>query len=222
MVLLPGADLSLSDLRPALDCRAAAPGGASRNTASAVLVLLRQPERLLSARRILRRALACGTRHLVGMRNSMSSFRITRSMAAIILLVGGCVAPPIGPTVPVMPAPNKPFEVFRYDQASCMDYASHQVAGGAQLANNQQVLTGVAGTLLGAGLGAAIGGGRGAAIGAASGALAGTTMGAGSAEMAQMSLQQRYDLGYAQCMYAHGNQVPGFAPIVPPPPPPFG
>jgi hypothetical protein len=27
-----------------------------------------------------------------------------------------------------------------------------------------------------------------------------------------MSLQQRYDLAYAQCMYARGNQVPGFAP----------
>lgn len=142
---------------------------------------------------------------------------------ATLLLLAGCVAPPMGPTIPVMPAPNKPFDVFRQDQAMCMDYASQGVSGGAQAANNQQVLTGVAGTVLGAGLGAAVGGGRGAGIGAATGATAGTIAGFGPAQMAQMSLQQRYDLYYAQCMYAHGDQVPGFAPsYVPPPPPPPG
>jgi hypothetical protein len=30
--------------------------------------------------------------------------------------------------------------------------------------------------------------------------------------MAGMSLQQQYDVYYAQCMYARGNQVPGFSP----------
>ncbi len=141
---------------------------------------------------------------------------------ASLLLLSGCVTPPMGPTIPVMPAPNKPFDVFRQDQSTCMDFASQQVAGGAQAANNQQVLTGVAGTVLGAGLGAAIGGGRGAAVGAAEGATVGTVAGVGPAQMAQMSLQQRYDMFYAQCMYAHGDQVPGFAPAyaAPPPPPP--
>jgi outer membrane lipoprotein SlyB len=139
------------------------------------------------------------------------------------LLLGGCVQTPTAPTIPVMPAPNKPFDVFRADQATCMNFASDQVAGAAQAANTSQVLTGVAGTVLGAGLGAAIGGGRGAAIGAASGATAGTIAGFGPAQMSQMSLQQRYDMFYAQCMYAHGNQVPGFAPsYAPPPPPPPG
>jgi hypothetical protein len=34
-------------------------------------------------------------------------------------------------------------------------------------------------------------------------------------------LQRRYDWTYEQCMYAKGNQVPGYAPVsVPPPPPP--
>ena len=150
----------------------------------------------------------------------MSSFTINRAALAAILLVSGCVVPPMGPTIPVMPAPNKPFEVFRDDQAICKDYASQQVGGEAQRANNQQVLTGVAGTILGAGLGAAVGGGRGAAIGAASGAVAGTMVGAGGAQQAQMSLQQRYDLAYAQCMYSRGDQVPGFAPAYAPPPPP--
>jgi uncharacterized protein YcfJ len=147
----------------------------------------------------------------------MSQLKV--AFAALVLL-GGCVAPPMGPTVPVMPAPNKPFDVFRQDQSSCMDFASQQVAGGAQAANNQQVLTGVGGTILGAGLGAAIGGGRGAAIGAAEGATVGTVAGFGPAQMAQMSLQQRYDMFYAQCMYAHGDQVPGFTPAYAPPPPP--
>jgi hypothetical protein len=41
--------------------------------------------------------------------------------------------------------------------------------------------------------------------------------GAVAAQQAQMSPQQRYDLAYTQCMYARGNQVPGFAP-----PPPRG
>jgi hypothetical protein len=34
-----------------------------------------------------------------------------------------------------------------------------------------------------------------------------------------MSLQQQFDVMYGECMMAHGNQVPGFAP--PPGAPPF-
>lgn len=138
----------------------------------------------------------------------------------VLVLLCGCVTPPLSATIPVMPAPNKPFEVFRADQAMCMDYANQQVASGALQANNQQVLTGVAATVLGAGLGAALGGGRGAAIGAAEGATVGAVAGFGPAQIAQMSLQQRYDMFYAQCMYAHGDQVPGFGPPYAPPPPP--
>src|SRR5208283_385241 len=112
---------------------------------------------------------------------------------------------PMGPTVAVMPAPGKPFDVFQGDQAVCKGFASNQVQGGAQQANNRQVGTAVVGTLLGAGLGAAIGGGRGAAIGAGAGALGGTAVGAGPAQGAEASLQQRYDIAYSQCMYARGN-----------------
>src|ERR1019366_7187506 len=130
----------------------------------------------------------------------MSNVRPVTTIVAAALLLAGCVTPPLGPTVSVMPAPGKPFEVFQQDQAVCRQYADQQVAGGAEQANNQQLLTGVGGTLLGAGLGAAIGGGRGAAIGAASGAVAGTAIGAGPAQYAQMSLQQRYDIAYSQCM----------------------
>jgi uncharacterized protein YcfJ len=140
-------------------------------------------------------------------------FRVLSAvMIAPLLLLDGCAQTPMGPTVAVMPAPGKPFDVFQTDQAVCKQFADSQVAGGAQAANNQQVGTAVLGTVLGAGLGAAIGGGRGAAIGAASGALGGTAIGAGPASQANMSLQQRYDIAYAQCMYTRGNQVPGFSP----------
>lgn len=147
--------------------------------------------------------------------------RSSKAQAAIIgslLLLNACASEPLGPTVPVMPAPGKPFDVFQSDQALCKQYASSQVQGGAQQANNQQVGAAVIGTLLGAGLGAAIGGGRGAAIGAGAGALGGTAVGSGPAAQAQYSLQDRYNLGYAQCMYSRGNQVPGYQPPGPPPP----
>ena len=138
--------------------------------------------------------------------------RLSSAILAPLLLLSACVSEPMGPTVGVMPAPNKPFDVFQGDQAVCKQFASDQVQGGAQQANNQQVGTAVIGTLLGAGLGAAIGGGQGAAIGAGAGALGGTAVGAGPAEGAQYSLQQRYDLAYSQCMYSRGNQVPGYMP----------
>jgi hypothetical protein len=152
----------------------------------------------------------------------MRSMRLSAAVLAPVLLLSACASEPMGPTVGVMPAPGKPFDVFQGDQAICKQFASNEVTGGAQQANNRQVGTAVVGTLLGAGLGAAIGGGRGAAIGAGAGALGGTAVGAGPSQGAQYSLQQRYDLAYSQCMYTRGNQVPGYQPAGYPPPPPPG
>jgi hypothetical protein len=153
----------------------------------------------------------------------MRSLKRPAAFLVPLLLLSACASEPLGPTVAVMPAPGKPFDVFQGDQALCKQYAAGEVQGGAQQANNRQVGTAVVGTLLGAGLGAAIGGGRGAAIGAGAGALGGTAVGAGPSAQAQYSLQQRYDLSYSQCMYSRGNQVPGFQPAgYPPPPPPPG
>jgi hypothetical protein len=149
----------------------------------------------------------------------MRSVKRAAAILIPVLLLSACASEPLGPTVAVMPAPGKPFDVFQGDQALCRDFASQQVRGGAQQANNNQVGTAVIGTLLGAGLGAAIGGGRGAAIGAGAGALGGTAVGAGPANQAQYSLQQRYDLAYSQCMYSRGNQVPGYLPPGAAPPP---
>jgi hypothetical protein len=142
------------------------------------------------------------------------------------MLLGACATNPMGPTVPVMPGAGKSFDQFAYDQALCKQYADSQVAGQAQQANQQAVGSALIGTALGAGLGAAVGGGRGAAIGAASGAAVGTGYGASASSGAQYGIQQQYDIAYSQCMYSHGDQVPGFTPppgyppgaAVPPPP----
>lgn len=143
------------------------------------------------------------------------------STTAAAALLAGCVTQPMGPTIPVMPGPNKSLEAFQADESGCEQYASQRVAGGAEAANNTAIGEAVLGTALGAGLGAAIGGGRGAAIGAASGAVVGTGVGANTSGWAQMSLQQRYDISYAQCMQTKGDRVPGPRhPRRPPPPPP--
>ena len=143
----------------------------------------------------------------------------TSGIAALGLLLSGCAQTPMGPLVQVMPGPGKSFDAFAYDQATCKQYAQGAVAGQAESANTRAVGAAALGTVLGAGLGAAIGGGRGAAIGAGSGAIAGTGLGMGSSAGEQYGIQQQYDNAYAQCMYAKGNLVPGFAPVAAEPPP---
>jgi outer membrane lipoprotein SlyB len=148
--------------------------------------------------------------------------RIVPRMAgtlAIVVSLGACVMPPTIPTIPVAPGPNKNFEAFSADQAFCQQYATAQTAPQAYATTNQAVGTAILTTALGAALGGAIGGGHAAGIGAASGAAFGMVVGAGGSGFAQMSLQQQFDIMYGQCMYAYGNQVPGFSP--PPGTPPY-
>jgi uncharacterized protein YcfJ len=137
--------------------------------------------------------------------------RLGGAMAAVIAL-SACAPTVMAPTVPVMPGANKPFDQFAADQQTCQAYANSQTAPMAAQANNQAAGGALLTTVLGAGLGAAFGGGRGAAIGAASGAVVGGSMAARNSSMAGMGIQQQYDIFYSQCMYARGNQVPGFAP----------
>ena len=155
--------------------------------------------------------------------------RTTAGASGIIalgLLLSGCAQTPLGPTVQVMPGPGKSFDAFQFELAGCKQFAESTVAGQAQNANNRAVGAAAIGTILGAGLGAAIGGGRGAAIGAGSGAIAGTGVGMGGSSNEQYGIQQQYDNAFAQCMYAKGNMVPGYGPMMvnapPPPPPPPG
>lgn len=139
--------------------------------------------------------------------------------ACIVSMLAGCAATPMGPMVQVMPGPGKSFDTFQADQASCKVYAENQVRGQAEAANQRAVGAGVLTTVVGAGLGAAVGSaygnaGGGAAIGAASGAGTGAAIGAGSSSNEQMGIQQQYDNAFSQCMYAQGEQVPGFMPVM--------
>jgi hypothetical protein len=122
------------------------------------------------------------------------------------LLLAGCVSTPTGPSVLTLPGQGKSYEQFRADDYECRQYAQSLVGTTADQAAADAGARSVA---LGAALGALIGatggrGGEGAAIGAAGGAIAGT----GAASQSAAVLQQRYDNGYVQCMYARGNQVP--------------
>jgi len=139
--------------------------------------------------------------------------------------LGACSTLPSGPSVAVMPAPNKPFEVFQSDDLVCRNYALGQVGGNAgQLQQQQAVESAVVGTAVGAAAGAMIGHGEGEAVGvgAGTGLLVGTLAGMDRSGSAGYTLQERYNVAYMQCMYAKGNQVPGFPLIqyAPPPPPP--
>lgn len=135
--------------------------------------------------------------------------------AALVLGVSACaVAPPSGPRVMALPGAGKDFGTFQQEDAICRQFASGQSGGaaGAQAATNNAVGTTLAGTAVGAGLGAALGSlsgqmGAGAAIGGTMGALVGGSAAAGGAQLSAADLQQRYDVSYTQCMYAHGDSV---------------
>lgn len=134
-----------------------------------------------------------------------------------LLALAGCATLPSGPSVMVLPAPGKPFEVFMSDDALCRRWAERQIGMNPQEAANQTVVSGAAvGTVIGAGVGALLGAasgnpGAGAAIGAGGGLLAGTAIGSDNSRVYGYQAQRRYDNSYVQCMYAKGNQVPGRA-----------
>jgi hypothetical protein len=161
----------------------------------------------------------------------MKKMRIS-SLFLLLTVLSGCATIPTGPSVMVLPAPGKPFDVFQADDATCRLWANQQIGQTPQETVNQNTAAQAAiGTVVGAGLGAAIGAasgnpGMGAAIGAGSGLLGGTLAGASAGQAYGWEAQRRYDIAYQQCMYARGNQVQGAVqnihrayPIPPPPPP---
>jgi hypothetical protein len=129
-------------------------------------------------------------------------------------LAGCAVAPPTGPSVAVMPGKDKSFEAFQADDGTCRQYAGTQIGADPAVAANQSFWNStVLGTILGGAAGAAIGAATGnpaagAEIGAGSGLVLGGASGAGAAQSSRISLQQRYDMSYVQCMSAKGEQVP--------------
>lgn len=152
-----------------------------------------------------------------------------------VFFLAACASIPSGPSMMVLPGSGKTFDQFRGDDAYCKQYASEQVGGTTpnQAAVSSGAGTAAIGTGLGAAAGAAFGGGTGAAIGAGSGLLVGGLMGTNTARSSGYVAQQRYDMGYIQCMYAKGHRVPVSGQIVDnyrgqayggnsPPPPPSG
>jgi hypothetical protein len=163
-------------------------------------------------------------------------------IAPVALVLSACASIPTGPDVMVLPGSGKGFEQFQTDDAVCRQWAAQQTGTTPERAATQSTVSGAAiGTATGAAAGAAIGAAAGspatgAAVGAGVGLAGGTAIGAGYAGSAHMTVQQRYDVSYMQCMYAKGNQIPVraatpryAAPPVPPPqippgvpPPPRG
>ena len=109
-----------------------------------------------------------------------------------------------------LPGTGKSFDQFRADDFECRQYASSQVGGTTpnQASADSGVQNAAIGTAVGAAAGALMDGSSGAATGAGVGLLVGTLAGSNAANASSYTLQQRYDIGYTQCMYAKGHKVP--------------
>lgn len=160
----------------------------------------------------------------------MNAPKLRWAAVAAVALLGACATlPPSGPSVMVLPGTGKNFDQFRADDYECRQFASAQI-GGATAEDAQvdsAVKSAAVGTVVGAVAGAIVGGHRGAAAGAGTGLIVGSAAGAGAAQGSAGSLQRRYDIGFVQCMYAKGHQVPSSGRFDgqrraygPPPPPP--
>ncbi len=165
-----------------------------------------------------------------------SIFAVTFIGVPCIGVLAGCVATmPNGPSVAVMPAVGKPFELFVAEDRQCRQFAQQSIGMSAnQAATESEMKNIAAGTAIGAVAGAAAGGHEGAGAGAAMGLLTGAAIGSGEAQYSGHEAQRRYDISYEQCMYAKGNQLPQApqyqpriiysqppaSPYYPPPPPP--
>ena len=138
---------------------------------------------------------------------------------ALLLLSSCAVVPPSSPSIAVLPGKGKSYTSFQRDDYECRNIAAQSVgySNAEQAAGQAAVGSAVAGTLVGAAAGAALGAaagnaGVGAAIGAGTGLAVGSAAGASNAAATETSLQHRYDITYAQCMAAKGNEVPPLPP----------
>ena len=141
-------------------------------------------------------------------------------------LLAGCAPMPTGPSVAVMPAPNKPFEVFMQEEQLCRSWAAHSIGvAGNDAAADTMLRSTVTGAAIGAIAGAMVGGDRNIGAGAAMGTVVGATAGANQGNVTAWSAHRRSDVAYQQCMYSKGNLVPsyeygGYRYPAPPPSPP--
>ena len=137
--------------------------------------------------------------------NSVGKLVAIGTLAALT----GCATVPTGPTYTAMPGSRTSVDQFQYDDESCRQYAV-QATGGTpgDAAASAAVGGAVVGTILGAAVGGLLGGSDGARVGAGLGLFGGTAVGAGNAQAASYTTQQRLDNSYYQCMYSRGHKVP--------------
>lgn len=130
--------------------------------------------------------------------------------AALLGILAGCTTIPNGPSVAVMPAPGKPFDVFVAEDRECRQFAQQSIGTSANQAATESAEKSIAvGTAIGAVAGTLLSGNRnGAGSGAAVGMLGGASVGSDAARYSGYEAQRRYDIAYQQCMYAKGNQIP--------------
>jgi hypothetical protein len=130
----------------------------------------------------------------------------------VAALLSGCMSMPTGPTVFVMPPPNKPFELFVQDDQYCRQWAAASIGSGRDAAANQLAASAVTGAAVGAIAGALAGGHNDAGAGAAIGTLFGSAVGTEQANATAWTAQRSYDVAYQQCMFSRGNVIPGYYP----------
>jgi hypothetical protein len=146
------------------------------------------------------------------------------------LLLTACATVPTGPSILVLPGTGKNFEQFQVDDAVCRQWALQQTG---TTPNQAVVASAVTPRSRWSVAGSEQRSRRrweratGAAVGAGVGLFGGTAVGAGNAYGSSISVQGHYDIGYVQCMYTKGNQIPvsrgsqsAYTSAAPPPPPP--
>lgn len=139
--------------------------------------------------------------------------RVALLALAALALTACAVPPPHGPSVMALPPAGKAFPQFQQEDGTCQQAAAASLGLNSGQAPAQAAMGSAAiGTALGAAAGGLIGAatgnfGAGAAIGAGTGLIAGSAVGLGAAQNTSLSLQERYDVTYAQCMASYGNSV---------------
>lgn len=68
----------------------------------------------------------------------IASARLSLSALTVLVVLGGCVAAPTGPTVPALTGTGKSLDEFRADAAACQEYALAQPGGGASAYDTQR------------------------------------------------------------------------------------
>lgn len=148
------------------------------------------------------------TRHFCGKPLKTGLVRLGIPAVAALFLAS-CAPMPTGPTVAVMPAPNKPFDVFMQEEQLCRSWAAHSIGlEGHDAAADSLLRSSIAGAAIGAIAGAIVGGDHNVGAGAAMGTVIGATAGANQGNLGAWNAQRRYDLAYQQCMYSKGNVIP--------------